>query len=287
VARLIDGKKIAAEIRGEAEREVQALTRLGVVPSLVAVEVGDDPASELYLKRQETSCARLGIRYQRLRLEDSVTEAELIRQIGHLNHRPDVTGIIIQMPLPQHVNPRAARRAISPEKDVEGVQPQNLGYLLSGRTSLVPCTAAAALACIESTDLVLHGTEAVVVGHSETVGKPIALLLMERLATVTVCHHGTTDLASHTSRADLLVVAVGKPGLISSDTIKNGAVVIDIGINEIERDGHTEVVGDVDPGAADRASWMTPVPGGVGPVTVAMLLRNTARAVARQGPLAG
>lgn len=287
MAQLIDGKAIAAGIRREAEREVQALRNLGVVPSLVAVEVGHDAASELYLRRQERSCQRLEIAYQRLRLPADTTEVALRREIGHLNRREDVTGVILQVPLPSQINPRVVRRDLAPEKDVEGVNPQNLGSLLSGHPSLVPCTAAAALACIESTGLDLRGADAVVVGHSETVGKPIAILLMERLATVTTCHHGTRDVASHTRCADLVVVAVGRPGLITADMIKDGAVVIDIGINEIERDGETLVVGDVAPNVVNVAGWLTPVPGGVGPVTVAMLLRNTARALARQGPLAG
>lgn len=286
MANLIDGKTIAAQVEAEVRREISALAELGIRPSLVAVDVGQDPASERYLRRQEKICSGLGVAYQRLRLDPALSERQIQRELANLNKREDVTGIILQSPLPDHINLRAARRAISPEKDVEGVHPQNLGYLLSGRPTLVPCTAAAALACVQATGLALKGLEAVVVGHSETVGKPVALLLMEQLATVTVCHIGTRDLASHLRSADLIVVAVGRPGLIDGSMVKEGVAVIDVGINEVERDGVQSVVGDVDRASVEpRAGWLTPVPGGVGPVTVAMLLRNTVTAVARQGLL--
>lgn len=277
---LIDGKAIAKAVRDEVAAEVEALTARGRQPHLIAVEVGHDPASELYVKRQAKTCKKLGIAYEQLRLPDSTNEADLLKELDRLAERTDVTGIILQMPLPDHIDPRTARRILCSEKDVEGVHPQNLGWLLSGRTTLVPPTAAAAFACIESTGVTLRGAEAVVVGHSETVGKPVALLLMESLATVTVCHHGTKDVASHTRKADIVVVAVGKPGLITGDMIRPGAVVVDVGINEIEDgDGGTRVVGDVDRESVEGvAGWLTPVPGGVGPVTVAMLTRNTVRA---------
>lgn len=278
MADLIDGKAIAASVRQQVKLEVEARVARGAPPSLIAVQVGRDPASELYLRRQEKSCSKLGIAYQRLPLPEDVSEDALLQELRELNVREDVTGIMLQMPLPPHIDPRRARRVLDPDKDVEGVHPENLGWLLSGRTTLVPPTAAAALACIESTGVVLKGAEAVVVGHSETVGKPVALLLMERLATVSVCHHETVELTAHTERADIVVVAVGKPGLVTAPMIKPGAVVVDVGINEVKQpDGRTIVVGDVDPGVAERAGWLTPVPGGVGPVTVAMLMRNAAR----------
>lgn len=275
MAKLIDGKAIAATVR----REVQdAVAARGAPPSLVAVQVGDDPASHLYVRRQEKSCAQLGIAYRRLRLPTDTSEGALLEELRALNATDDVTGIILQMPLPSHIDPRLARRVMDPVKDVEGVHPENLGWLLSGRATRVPPTAAAALACIESTGVPLEGAGAVVVGHSETVGRPVALLLMERLATVTVAHHATHDVAAHTANADIVVVAVGKPGLVTAAMIKPGAVVVDVGINEVaHEDGSTTVVGDVDPSVADQAGWLTPVPGGVGPVTVAMLMRNAAK----------
>jgi methylenetetrahydrofolate dehydrogenase (NADP+)/methenyltetrahydrofolate cyclohydrolase len=286
VATLIDGRAIAARIEKETQREILGLARMGARPSLVAVQVGEDSASELYLRRQERACARLGIPFRRLGLAAETSERQLLREISELNRDPGVTGIMLQMPLPPPINLRTARRALSPEKDVEGVHPQNLGWLLSGRPILIPCTAAAGIECLTETGAPLEGLEAVVVGHSETVGKPVALLLMERLCTVTVCHHGTRDLRAHTRRADVLVVAVGRPGLIDGDAVKEQSIVIDVGINEVERGGRTEVVGDVDAATvAPKAAWLTPVPGGVGPVTVAMLLRNTLRSLARQGPL--
>ena len=273
-------------MRRAAEKEVQALTDLGVQPSLVAVEVGSHPASDLYMKRQERACSRTGIGYQRLALPSETSERGLLRELGRLNHREDVTGVILQMPLPGHISARKAREAIAPNKDIEGIHPQNLGRLLSGQPGLAPCTAEAAVECILSTNCAIEGSEVVVVGHSEIVGKPVALLLMERLATVTVCHHATVDLAQHTLRADILVVAVGKPGLIHGKDIKPGAVVVDVGINEVPQDGKMKVVGDVDfDSAKSVAGWLSPVPGGVGPVTVANLVANTARAAARQGSL--
>lgn len=282
----IDGQQIARRIEDEVDRELKTLSQVGVVPSLVAVQAGDDKASVIYLRRQQKAATRLGIGYRIKKLGADVTEPELLREIGQLNRSPDVTGILVQMPLPPQINPRTIRRALHPDKDVEGVHPQNLGRLLSGGRHLVPCTAAAAFECLRSVPLSLEGREAVVVGHSETVGKPVALLLMEQLATVTVCHHGTQDVRAHTRRAEVLVVAVGKPGLVHGDDVLPGAVVVDIGINEVEREGRVEVVGDVDAASVgDRAGWLTPVPGGVGPVTVAMLFRNTVRAVSRQGTL--
>ncbi|MEE2711435.1 MAG: bifunctional 5,10-methylenetetrahydrofolate dehydrogenase/5,10-methenyltetrahydrofolate cyclohydrolase [Planctomycetota bacterium] len=278
MAKLIDGKAIAAAVRREVQDAVATRAAQGAPPSLVAVQVADDAASDLYVRRQERSCAKLGIAFQRLRLPSDATEGRLLDELAALNGRGDVTGIILQMPLPAHINPRVARRGLAPDKDVEGVHPENLGWLLSGRTTRVPPTAAAALACIESTGVQLKGAEAVVIGHSETVGKPVALLLMERLATVTVAHHATDDVAAHTARADVVVVAVGKPGLVTASMIKPGAVVVDVGINEVEQeDGSTIVVGDVDASVADQAGWLSPVPGGVGPVTVAMLMRNATK----------
>ena len=283
---LIDGGTIAATIEEEVARECATLKRMGVAPALVAVQVGEDRASALYVKRQKRACERLGVGFLVRSLPADIQEHRLLRELSLLNANPQVTGIILQMPLPPHINARTARRALRPDKDVEGVHPQNLGYILSGKASLVPCTAAAVLECVLASVESLRGMETVVVGHSEIVGKPAALLLMERLATVTVCHIGTRELMDHTRRAELLVVAAGKPGLIQGDAVRPGAIVIDVGINEVVRDGRSVVIGDVDTEAALKsASLVTPVPGGVGPITVAILLRNTVRAAASQGPL--
>jgi methylenetetrahydrofolate dehydrogenase (NADP+)/methenyltetrahydrofolate cyclohydrolase len=283
----IDGQLIAQRVQKETEQEVQALRAVGVLPSLAAVLLGSDPASERYLNRQEQQCSKAGIRYQRVNLPADTTERQVLRELAKLNHREDITGIILQMPLPPGINARTVRRGIAPEKDVEGVHPQNLGTLLSGCTTLIPCTAEAVLECILHTGVVIEGKNAVVVGHSEIVGRPVALLLMEHMATVTTCHRATIDLPSHTSRADILVVAVGKAGLIHGHAVKTGAVVIDVGINESKRDGKRILVGDVDAESVNEvAGYLTPVPGGVGPVTVANLMRNTVRAAARQRPLA-
>lgn len=281
------GAPIARRIEQDVRREASSLSRAGIVPTLVAIQVGQHAASELYLRRQQQACSRLGVGYRLRSLPADLPEQELLRELSLLNRNPEVTGIILQMPLPEHINPRRARRAIHPDKDVEGVHPQNLGYLLSGRPAVVPCTAAAVMACLDAAGTELKGSEAVVVGHSEIVGKPVALLLMERLATVTVCHHETRDLEAHTRRAGVLVVAVGRPHLLGREHVREGAVIVDVGINEV-RDGDRQVVvGDVDTGEVlPSSSLVTPVPGGVGPVTVAMLLANTVRAASTLGPLA-
>jgi len=286
MARLIDGVGVAARIEEEAARACATLQKLGVMPSLVAVQVGQDPASELFWKRQIRICRRLRVAHRVLPLPENTSEQELLREISRLNRNSEVTGIILQMPLPPHISYRTARRALQPDKDVEGIHPENLGSLLSGLPTLIPCTAAAVLQCLVSTGVSLAGKEAVVVGSSEIVGKPVALLLMERLATVTICHAATRDLLSHVRRAELLVVAAGRPALIPGDAVREGAVVIDVGINKVEKAGTAVIVGDVETeAAAARAAFITPVPGGVGPVTVATLLHNTIKAAASQGPL--
>lgn len=282
MSEFIDGRAIALGIEQEAVEELARLRADGIEPHLVSLQVGHDPASEVYLRRQKRAFDRISLPYERETLPDDVDEATLEARIRELDADPRVTGIMLQMPLPDHLDGRRMRRRIEPEKDVEGVHPENLGYLLSGRTTLVPCTSAAAVRCIDETGAELRGKEVVVVGHSETVGKPIGLLLLERGATVTVCHKDTRDLAAHTRRAEVLVVAVGKAGLITPDMVRPEAVVIDIGINEVVRpDGSKGVVGDVAPEVSEVASYLTPVPGGVGPITVALLLMNTLRAARR------
>lgn len=280
MAQRIDGREIARHLQSQARARLDELARDGRIPTLVSVQVGDDAASELYVRRQARTFERAGVPFRRDRLPAEARESDLLALLKRRSADPEVAGIMLQLPLPEHMDARRMRLAIDPRKDVEGIHPQNLGHLLSGVAHLAPCTAGAALECLLATGVALEGREAVVVGHSETVGKPMALLLMERLATVTTCHHATRDLAAHTRAADIVVVAVGKAGLITVDMVKEGAILIDIGINEtVDAEGRRHIVGDVAPEATAKAAHYTPVPGGVGPVTVQMLLRNVLRTV--------
>ncbi|MBL9076485.1 MAG: bifunctional 5,10-methylenetetrahydrofolate dehydrogenase/5,10-methenyltetrahydrofolate cyclohydrolase [Planctomycetes bacterium] len=273
-AQILDGKALAQAMR---LRLRSARQRLGPRPvRLVSVEVGQNPAADVYVRNQQRAAAEVGIEMEVSNLPLGTTEAMLVAAIQDLNRRPEVAGVIVQRPLPIGIDPRAVQSAIDPHKDVEGMHPANMGAILYREPLLPPCTAAAAQHLIVTTGMDLRGAETVVVGHSEIVGKPIAVLLLHHLSTVTVCHVGTRHLADHTRRADILVVAVGKAGLVHGDMIKPGACVVDVGINQ-GPDG--KITGDVHfASAATVAGWLTPVPGGVGPVTVAMLLRNTLRA---------
>jgi methylenetetrahydrofolate dehydrogenase (NADP+) / methenyltetrahydrofolate cyclohydrolase len=273
-AQILDGKQLARQMRLDLHA---ARTALGPRPvRLVSVEVGQNPAAAVYVRNQHRAAEEVGIDMEAKNLPVKSTEAELVAAIGELNRRQEVAGIIVQRPLPPGIDPRAVQSAIDPVKDVEGMHPANMGSILYREPLLPPCTAAAAQQLILGTGLDLRGAETVVVGHSEIVGKPIAILLLHRLSTVTVCHIGTKNLADHTRRADIVVVAVGKAGLVHGDMIKPGACVIDVGINQ-GADG--KIVGDVDFASVSAvAGYLTPVPGGVGPVTVAMLMRNTLRA---------
>lgn len=250
------------------------------VVRLVSLEIGQNPAADVYVRNQRRAAAEVGIEMEVQNLPLQTAEQDLLRAIDDLNRRDDVAGVIVQRPLPHGIDPRHVQSAIAPHKDVEGMHPANMGAILYREPVFPPCTAAAAQQLILETGVDLRGAETVVVGHSEIVGKPIAILLLHHLSTVTVCHIGTRNLTAHTRRADVLVVAVGKAGLVHGDMIKPGAVVIDIGINQ-GTDGR--ITGDVDFAAAQQvAGFLTPVPGGVGPVTVAMLLRNTLRAAGAQ-----
>ena len=264
------------------------LKELGWQPRLISIDIGDSAAASLFIKNQQSACIQVGIEYENRHYPANVTQREMLAAIYALNADPRVTGIILQRPVPKTSDLEQLENAIHPSKDVEGMSSANIGNIVYGDSTLGPCTSLAAVELLRSTGLNLRGLEVVMVGHSEIVGKPVALLLVEELATVTLCHHGTRNLSYHTRQADALVVAVGKPGLITGEMVKPGAAVIDIGINLIEvtqPDGtkRSKTVGDVDfDSVHEVAGWITPVPGGVGPMTVAMLLRNTVVATERQ-----
>lgn len=278
-ARLMDGKALAERIRGEVAEEVGELGGLG----LATVLVGDDPASDIYIRLKHKAAGEVGINARDIRLVSQTTEEELLDQIEQLNSDDRIDGLLVQLPLPDHIDEARAIRAIDPKKDVDGLHPLNAGQLYLGRPAHVPATPVGVMALLEEYDVPLEGANAVVVGRSDIVGKPASLLLLHANATVTTCHSRTGNLAAHTREADVLVVAVGKAGVIGPDDVKEGATVIDVGMNRSE-DG---VVGDVDPAVAERAGLITPVPGGVGPMTIAMLLRAAVRAARyRRGLLA-
>jgi methylenetetrahydrofolate dehydrogenase (NADP+)/methenyltetrahydrofolate cyclohydrolase len=283
-ARIIDGKALAAQIRQQVAADVQSLKTLGRPVRLAAVLVGSSPAARVYADNQARTFAQAGVDYQLHDLHESITQDHLDEILAKLAKDPAVTGIMVHLPLPPHLNTQRTQYNIDILKDVEGVNPSNIGNVLYGHPIIAPCTALAAVALIDTTGVPLQGAEVTVVGASRIAGRPAALLLTERGATVTVCHIHTRDLAMHTRRAEILVVAVGKPGLIEHNHVRPGAVVIDIGINRVNaKDAQgqdvSKTIGDVDFSAvAPTASWITPVPGGVGPVTVAMLLKNTVRA---------
>jgi len=275
-AKIIDGVALAERIKQDVAVRVRAMPK---PVYLVAVLVGATPAGELYAQRQGDACRALGIQYDLLTLPDDVTQKDVKREIRRLNDDPNVTGIMMHLPLPQHLDAPRLQYEIDVVKDVEGVNPANIGYVVYGHTVIAPCTALSVIELIKSTGVEMRGAEATVVGASQIVGKPVSLLLTEQMATVRLCHIATRDLKEHTRAADLLVVAVGKAGLIIADHVKEGAVVIDVGINRITApDGTKKTVGDVDfESVRQKAGHITPVPGGVGPMTVAMLLKNTLR----------
>ena len=278
-AKVIDGAAIAQQVKLDVQKRVATLREQGKSVRLVALLVGGTPAGELYAQRQAESCRAVGIDYDLITMPSDVTQRDVKREIRRLNDDKSVTGIMMHLPLPPHMRAPRLQYEIDVVKDVEGVNPANIGYVVYGQTLIAPCTAMAVIELIKSTECELYGAEAVVVGASEIAGKPIALLLAEQMATVTICHIATKDLARHTRDADILVVAVGKAGLIGAEHVKDGAVVIDVGINRITQpDGTKKTMGDVQFDAvSQKASHITPVPGGVGPMTVAMLLKNTLR----------
>ncbi|MBS3651044.1 bifunctional 5,10-methylenetetrahydrofolate dehydrogenase/5,10-methenyltetrahydrofolate cyclohydrolase [Pseudaminobacter sp. 19-2017] len=280
--RLMDGRAVQARILADVRAQVEAAARpLG---KLISISIGESPGVAAYVRNQERGAAKAGIPFEQQLWPHDLTQEECKRRIVALNDSSDVLGIILQRPVPAHINVRSLQSAIHPLKDVEGMNPASIGNIVYSDIALAPCTAAASVELIRETGLQLKGLEVVMIGHSEIVGKPAAFMLMAEGATVTVCHHMTRSVAMHSRRADVVVVAVGKPRLIGPEMIKPGAAVIDIGINQItEPDGTVRIVGDVDTDKVlEVAGWITPVPGGVGPVTVAMLMRNSIVAYQRQ-----
>jgi len=272
-ATVLDGKALGARIRGELKLETARLAAEGITPGLAVVLVGDDPASQIYVRSKTSACAEAGIKTFDHRLPASTSDGELLGLVASLNTDPGVDGILIQLPLPAGIDARRVLFAVDPRKDVDGIHPENVGRLLMGEPRFVACTPFGVMKLIEEARLPLAGAHAVVVGRSNMVGKPMAALLLNADATVTVCHSKTRDLAATVGRADLLVAAVGRPQMIRGDWVKPGAVVIDVGIN---RTAEGKLLGDVEyAAAAARAAAITPVPGGVGPMTIAMLLDNT------------
>ena len=280
-AKLLDGKALALKIKESLKTEVGALKEKGIVPSVVAVQVGEDSASRLYLKQQKRSSEEIGINYELKEFPENISEKDLLKEIDKFNKDSKVSGIIIQMPLPKGLNAHKVQIKVTPEKDVEGIHPYNMGMLVYGKSNIAPPTAEAAVELLKSSGIELKGKEVVIVGRSAIVGKPVALLLLKDRAsspTPTICHSVTKDMAFHTKRADILIVAVGKAHIIKGDMIKQGAIVIDVGINEAPEDLKKlgkKIVGDVEfDEAVKKASYISPVPGGVGPLTVAMFLKN-------------
>ena len=269
-ARLIDGKGLAERIRAQVATDVKDLGEVG----LTTILVGGDPASDIYIRRKQEAATEVGILARDYRLPEDTSEQELLELIGQLNGDDAVDGILVQLPLPSQIDEQRALDAVDPAKDVDGFHPVNAGRLFLGQDGLVAATPTGILTLLEEYEVPLVGARAVVVGRSNIVGKPVALLLLAQHATVTICHSRTADLPAHTREADVLVVAVGQPGLISPEMVKEGATVLDVGMNRTPEG----LRGDVDPAVAERAGLMTPVPGGVGPMTIASLLRNTVRA---------
>jgi methylenetetrahydrofolate dehydrogenase (NADP+)/methenyltetrahydrofolate cyclohydrolase len=296
-ARILDGTKIANDIRGEVAAEVEAMTAAGVRPGLAVILVGHNPASEIYVRGKVKACEQVGLYSEQHTPPESATTAELLALIHELNERDEIDGILVQLPLPPHVDSKKILMAVDPAKDVDGFHPVNVGFLSTQRPGLVPCTPAGVIEILERSNIPIAGREAVVVGRSDIVGKPAAMLLLNANATVTVCHSKTHDLPGVCRRADILVAAIGRAGMITRDFVKPGATVIDVGMNKVTdvaefqrmfagnskreetfRTKGSTLVGDVHPDVAEIAGALTPVPGGVGPLTIAMLMYNTVKA---------
>ncbi len=280
MAQIIDGKAISQTIKDEVKQEVEALSGQGIMVTLAVIQVGDNPASTVYVNNKKKACAYTGIRSLSYNLPESARQEELLALIAELNERKDVNGILVQLPLPAHMNEDAVIEAIDPKKDVDGFHPQNVGALCIGKPGFVPCTPAGIIELLKRSGIEIAGKECVMIGRSNIVGKPMALLLLRENGTVTVAHSRTADLKSVAGRADILVVAVGKAKMITAEYVRPGAVVIDVGM---DRDENNKLCGDVDYEDVSRiAGAITPVPGGVGPMTIAMLMKNCLQAARMQ-----
>jgi methylenetetrahydrofolate dehydrogenase (NADP+)/methenyltetrahydrofolate cyclohydrolase len=296
-ATILDGNKIAAQIRAEVAEDVKQLSARGNRPGLAVILAGHNPASEIYVRNKVKACEQLGIFSEKLTPPDSVSTEELLAMVQQLNQRDDIDGILVQLPLPQQVDTRKVLLAVAPEKDVDGLHPVNVGYLVTQRPGLVPCTPSGVIEILKRSNVPIAGQSAVVVGRSDLVGKPAAMLLLNGNATVTICHSKTRDLPAVCRQADILVAAIGKAGMVTKDFVKPGAIVIDVGTTKITDRAEFEkffagdaarkksfaekgstLIGDVDPRVAEVAGALTPVPGGVGPLTIAMLMVNTVKA---------
>ncbi|KDR94413.1 methylenetetrahydrofolate dehydrogenase (NADP+) / methenyltetrahydrofolate cyclohydrolase [Peptoclostridium litorale DSM 5388] len=271
--KLIDGKAVSAEIRKELEVEVKKLKEeKGITPGLAVVLVGEDPASKTYVASKEKACEKIGIYSEGHKLNADTSEEDLLNLIDELNNKQSIDGILVQLPLPSHIDEKKIINRINPEKDVDGFHPINVGKLSIGEEAFIPCTPHGVIKLMEHENIEMAGKKAVIIGRSNIVGKPAAMLLLQKNATVTICHSRTKDLVKEASEADILVAAIGKPNFVTADMVKEGAVVIDVGINRV--DG--KLVGDVDfESVKEKAGYITPVPGGVGPMTITMLLFNT------------
>lgn len=276
MAVIIDGKALSAKLKNNLKAKVEELKKSGINPCLAVIIVGENPASKVYVNNKKKSCAELGIESLEYALPEETAEEELLKIIDELNKNPDVDGILCQLPLPSHICEKNVINSISPEKDVDAFHPENVGHIMIGDYTFLPCTPAGVMEMLKEYEIEVAGKNCVVVGRSNIVGKPMTMLLLKENATVTVCHSKTRDLSSFTKEADILVSAVGKPGLITADMVKENAVVIDVAINRLE---NGKLCGDVDfENVKEKASFITPVPGGVGPMTIATLMKNTVTA---------
>lgn len=278
----MDGKALSAKVRSSILAETEELKKKGATPGLAVIIVGNDPASEIYVRNKEKACAECGFYSEKYALPAETSQEELLGLIGQLNQSPQISGILCQLPVPDHISEEAVINAIDPKKDVDAFHPVNVGKIMVGNFDFVPCTPAGVMELIDEYQIDPKGKECVVVGRSNIVGKPMAMLLLHRHGTVTMCHSRTQHLDEVCRRADILVAAVGKAGFITPDMVKDGAVVIDVGIN---RNAEGKVCGDVDPAVMEKASYMTPVPGGAGPMTITMLMKNTLKAAKIQNGL--
>ena len=281
-AQLLDGKSLAAQVRADVKRRAAHLAQRGIRPGLAVILAGDDPASKVYVRNKVRACEETGVRSRLCEYPATVSQAEILSRVEELNEDPAIHGILVQLPLPKHVDAQRVLDAVSPAKDVDGFHDSNLGALLAGKPGIVPCTPAGVMRLLDHAAVPIAGRRAVVIGRSNIVGKPLSLLLLQKDATVTICHSKTRELASIAKEADILVAAIGRAKLVSAAMVKPGACVVDVGVNRLA-DG--TLAGDVDFQAAKEvAGWITPVPGGVGPMTIAMLLENCLYAAHKSEP---